>query len=409
MSLMIDRGLYRAVFDELAGEKTMVFLAGPRQVGKTTLAASIAADYSNSASVNWDVVVDRRQILREPYFFTTLPRRDETTPLVVFDEIHKFRGWKAYLKGVFDRHGRQYRFLVTGSGRLDTYRRGGDSLAGRYLLFHLWPFTLAELAGRRLPMARFLNDITGLVTGKLAGLEATWRRLTAFSGFPEPFVAAKPASYRRWSSTYHRQVIREDIRDLTDIRAIGDLETLFALLPERVGSALSVKSLAEDLKVAYNTVRNWLEAFERFYVVFTITPWTRQVVRAIHKERKLYLFDYGLIDEPAARFENMVALELYRAVQLWNDLGQGRFSLHYVKNKEQQEVDFLIADGHRPLLLIETKRADAEVTPALKKFQAQLGAPALQLLDSGDAFRRVPNGDRDIVVAPAWMWLPRLP
>lgn len=406
---MLDRPIYRAVWDELSREKTMIFLSGPRQVGKTTLAMSLASGYSNRAAVNWDVVDDRRRILKDPYFFASLARRDETKPLVVFDEIHKYRAWKSYLKGAFDRYGQEFRFLVTGSGRLAIYRRGGDSLAGRYLLFHLWPFTLAELAGRNLSMPRFSADLTGVVTDGAASHEATWRRLAASSGFPEPFVAARPASYRRWSDAYHRQVIREDIRDLTEIKAIGDLETLFALLPERVGSALSIQSLAEDLKVAYNTVRSWIDAFERFFVAFTIAPWTRKVTRAIHKERKLYLFDYGLVENAAARFENMVALELHRAVQMWNDLGLGRFALHYLKTKEKHEVDFLIADGPRPLVLVEAKCSDTQVTPALKKLQAQLGVPAVQLVDSGDTFRRVPNGDQEILVAPAWMWLPRLP
>ncbi|MBN1418224.1 MAG: ATP-binding protein [Planctomycetes bacterium] len=406
---MIERPLYTAAWDELSAEKAMVFIAGPRQVGKTTLAEAIGRAFPNRLHLNWDVESDRARILKAPYFFAEMPRRDASPPLVVFDEIHKRRGWKAYLKGVYDRFGREFRFLVTGSGRLDTYQRGGDSLAGRYLLFHLWPFTLAELAGRRVSIDSFRADPLGVIAGDLGSLEKTWRRLASSSCFPEPYVAARPASYRRWSSTYSSQIVREDIRDLTGIRAIGDLETLFVLLPERVGSPLSITSLAEDLEVAYNTVRSWLDAFERFYLVFTITPWTRRVVRAIHKERKTYLFDHALIEDPAPRFENMVALELFRAVELWSDLGHGRFSLHYVKNKEQDEVDFLIADGRRPILLVEAKRADPQVSRALRKFQDQLGVPAVQLLDEGDSFRTVPNGAKTILVAPAWMWLPRLP
>jgi len=405
----MERPMYTAAWEELSAEKAMVFIAGPRQVGKTTLAETIARTFPNHLHVDWDVADDRARILREPYFFAEMPRRDASAPIVVFDEIHKHRTWKGYLKGVYDRFAREFRFLVTGSGRLDIYQKGGDSLAGRYLLFHLWPFTLAELAGRRVPIDRFRADPLGVVPGDVGSIEKTWRRLAASSGFPEPYLARKPASYRRWSAIYHRQLVREDIRDLTGIRAIGDLETLFALLPERVGSPLSITSLAEDLKVSYNTVRSWLEAFERFYVVFTIAPWTRRVVRAIHKERKTYLFDYALVEDPAARFENMVALELFRAVQLWSDLGHGRFSLHYVKNKEKDEVDFLIAEGRRPMLLVEAKRSEPQVSRALRKFQDQLGIPAVQLMDEGHTFQKVPNGAQTILVAPAWMWVPRLP
>jgi hypothetical protein len=409
MDEMIDRPLYRAAWEELSAEKAMVLLSGPRQAGKTTLAESLAESFTNHVFVNWDVIPDRKRLLAAPYFFAELPRRDETRPLVVFDEIHKYRGWKNYLKGVHDRFGRRFQFLVTGSGRLDIHRRGGDSLAGRYRLFHLWPFTLAELGGRRAPFEAFWADPLGVVTSDVGPLETTWRRLAKFSGFPEPHVKGKPASYLRWSNTYHRQVIREDLRDLTGIRNIGDVETLFALLPGRVGSPLSIPSMVEDLKVAYNTVKSWLSALERFFVIFMIAPWTRQVVRTIHKDRKAYLFDHALIEDEGARFENMVALELHRAVALWNDLGLGRFSLHFVRNKDQHEVDFLIADKRRPLLLVEVKRSDPQPSPALKKFQAQLRVPAVQITDEGETFRTVPNGEQTILVAPAWRWVPRLP
>jgi uncharacterized protein len=406
---MIDRPLYRHAWEELSSEKSMIFLAGPRQVGKTTLAASIASRFPNRIGVNWDVPRDRTLILRRPDFFAELPRRDPSKPLVVLDEIHKHRAWRNYLKGVYDRFGGEFHFLVTGSGRLDTYRRGGDSLAGRYLLFHLWPFTLAELAGRGVTIDRFRADPLSVVTEGTAQLRAIWCRLGSFSGFPEPYVKARPESYRRWAGTYHRQVIREDIRDLTGLKSMGDVETLFTLLPDRVGSPLSITSLSEDIKASYNTVRSWIDVLERFFVAFTITPWARNVVRAIHKERKLYLYDCALVEDPAARFENMVALEVFRAVSLWNDLGYGRFALHYIKNKEGEEVDFLIAEGRRPVLLIEAKRSDSQVAPSLKKFQGQLEVPAVQLIDEGDSYRLIPNGEERILVAPAWMWLPRLP
>jgi hypothetical protein len=406
---MIARPLYVASWHDLAASKAMVFMAGPRQSGKTTLAKAIAAQSPNRAYLNWDVVSDRAVLLRSPYFFEAVDRRDESPPLVVLDEIHKYRNWRNYLKGAYDRFHEDYRFLVTGSGRLDMYRRGGDSLAGRYALFHLWPFTLAELAGRRQTLAEFWSDPLGVIGDADGTAEQTWRRLARFSGFPEPFVKADPRVYRRWSTTYHAQLIREDIRDLTGILAIGDLETLFSLLPERVGSLLSVSSLAEDLKVAFNTVRSWLQVLERFFLVFSIQPWTRQIARAIQKTRKLYLLDYASIDDAAARFENMVAVELLRAVTTWNDLGYGSFGLHYVRNKEKQEVDFLLTERRRPRLLVETKLTDTAADRPLRRFQDQLQVPAVQLTNEGTTFRRVSNGDQMILVAPAFRWLPRLP
>ena len=179
-------------------------------------------------------------------------------------------------------------------------------------------------------------------------------RLESLSGFPEPYLSGRAATYRRWSGTYSRQLVREDIRDLGGIRSAIDVETLYDLLPSKVGSPLSVPSLAQDLKVAYNTVQSWLALFERFFLTFSLPTWTARVARAIHKERKIYLLDAPRIEDPAARFENLAALELWRAVSCWNALGEGDFSLHFVRNKEKQEADFLIVEGRKPLLLIET-------------------------------------------------------
>jgi predicted AAA+ superfamily ATPase len=406
---MIDRPLYADAWAELAADKAMVFMAGPRQSGKTTLARAIAGGFANRDYVSWDVATDRARMLRDPYFFETIDRIDASRPLVVFDEIHKFRGWRNYLKGAYDRFHHEFGFLVTGSGRLDLYRRGGDSLAGRYALFHLWPFTLAELAGRRASIGTFWNEPAGVVPDAGRDAEAAWRNLGRFSGFPEPYVRASERSYRRWSAAYHGQLIREDIRDLTGILSIDSVATLFTLLPERVGSLLSVTSLAEDLKVAYNTVAAWLHVLERFYLIFSIAPWTRRVARATQKARKVYLFDCAAIEDRAARFENMVALELLRAVTSWNDLGYGPFGLHFVRNKEKEEVDFLVTEKRKPRLLVETKSSEMSASRALVRFQEQLSVPAVQLTDEGATFRRMSRGHHQVLVAPAWMWLPRLP
>jgi predicted AAA+ superfamily ATPase len=216
-------------------------------------------------------------------------------------------------------------------------------------------------------------------------------------------------SYRRWTTTYSSQLIREDIRDLTGIRSIGEAETLYYLLPSRVGSPLSVPSLAADLKVSYNTVLNWLSAFERFFLTFSITPWAKRIARAIQKERKVYLFDIPRIEDPGARFENMIALELWRAVTNWSDLGQGQFSLHFVKNKELQEVDFLIVNNRKPFLLIEAKLSESSPTVPLRKFQSALNIPAVQLNEEAEGYRLFSNNGQSILVAPAYQWLSQLP
>ncbi len=406
---MDKRTLYAKIWIELQEEKSMLFLTGPRQAGKTTFADIISRTFVNSLYFNWDIPSHRADLNNDPTFFENIKRRDPSTPLIIFDEIHKYKDWKNYLKGIYDQFKKEYSFLVSGSGRLDTYQKGGDSLAGRYLLFHLWPFTIAELGKRNLAYSDFLKNPLKISMENNDKLRETWIRLSKLSGFPEPYLSNKTATYRRWSNTYSNQLIREDIRDLTGIKSINDVETLYYLLPSRTGSPLSIPSLARDLKVSYNSVHNWLSGFERFYLIFSISPWTNKISRAIQKERKIYLWDVPRIEDPGAKFENMVAIELWRAITNWNDMGYGRFSLHFIKNKEQQEVDFLIADNHKPLILIEAKLSDEQPSQALKKFQTALKIPAVQLTNNGDGFKTLSNQNQSILIAPAYQWLSQLP
>jgi predicted AAA+ superfamily ATPase len=406
---METRDLYVKTWQDLASEKSMVFLIGPRQVGKTTLSEIISTSFTNRLYFNWDIPQHRTRLLENPFFFEELVRKDPSAPLITFDEIHKYRDWKNYLKGVYDKYHSAYCFLVSGSGRLDLYQKGGDSLAGRYFLFHLWPFTIAEVGNIRKEIDGFLKDPLGI---PLAGGEAMlekWKRLSSLSGFPEPYLSSRVTTYRRWTTTYSSQLIREDIRDLTGIRSIGEIEALYFLLPSKVGSPVSIPSLAGDLKVSYNTVQNWLTVLERFFLIFSITSWSKKIARAIQKERKVYLFDAPRIEDPGARFENMIALELWRAVTNWNDLGHGQFSLHFIKNKEKQEVDFLIANNRKPFLLIEAKLSESTPTVPLRKFQSALNIPAVQLNEEGEGYRLLSNEGQSILIAPAYQWLSQLP
>ncbi|MCX5814114.1 MAG: ATP-binding protein [Proteobacteria bacterium] len=406
---MKARSLYTRIWQELATDKEMVFLAGPRQTGKTTLARIISGNFPNTLYWNWDIPADRARLLENPAFFEEVVRKDNSIPFIIFDEIHKYRDWKNYLKGVYDGYREQYRFLVTGSGRLDMYQKGGDSLAGRYLPFHLWPFTIAELAEANRSMEEFLRDPLYVTMERTGELQIIWSQMEEVSGFPEPFLINRPASYRRWSQTYAGQIIREDIRDLTDVKSVANMETLYALLPSRTGSSLSVTSLAETLHCSYNAVRSWLDIFERFFLVFSIPAWTDKVARAIQKERKYYLWDVPRIKDPGVRFENMVAIELWRAVTCWNNRGLGSFSLHFVRNKEKEEVDFLVANEHHPLFLIEAKLSESRPSKTLLKFQRMLGIPAIQLIREDDTFRLLSNDGLPILIAPAPQWLSLLP
>ncbi len=406
---MHNRHFYVSIWKELAPEKSMIFVAGPRQAGKTTLSKLIARSYTNNYYFNWDIAEHRTQFYSNPAFFEGVRRKDNSIPLIILDEIHKYKDWKNYLKGIYDQFHENYQFIVSGSGRLDIYQKGGDSLAGRYYMFHLFPFTIAELANRNSTIETFLTDPLHISMGQAKRNKEIWDMLSILSGFPEPYLSGRETTYRRWSNTYSHQLIREDIRGIVDIRDIADLETLYLLLPSKTGSPLSVPSLANDLKVSYNTVRNWLEVFERFFLVFSIPTWTEKIARAIQKERKIYLWDTPRIKDPAARFENIVAIELYRAVTLWNDMGYGNFSLHFVKDKEKREVDFLLANNNEPFLLVEAKMSDEQPSKSLQIFQRALSIPAVQLTNGGDSYRLISNDNNKILIAPAYQWLSQLP
>ena len=339
---MENRTPYINVWKELARDKAMIFLTGPRQAGKTTLSRIIAGSFANSLYFNWDVAEHRARILHDPSFFTRLIRKDASVPLIILDEIHKYKDWKNYLKGVYDEYSKEFKFLISGSGRLDIYQKGGDSLAGRYFLFHLFPLTISELGGRSLAFPEFMKDPLQISMAESGRMKEIWQQLSALSGFPEPYLSGRETTYRRWSKTYARQLVREDIRDLTGIKTTQDVETLYEILPTRIGSPLSVSTITGILKLSYNTVRNWLDVLERFYLIFSIPTWTGRIARAIQKERKCYLFDYPRIKDPAARLENMIAVELWRAVSSWTQAGLGRFRLSFLKTKDGAEVDFLI-------------------------------------------------------------------
>ncbi|MBI4368713.1 MAG: ATP-binding protein [Elusimicrobia bacterium] len=405
---MKERALYASLWETLAKTKSMIFLAGPRQVGKTTFAKIIGSRFANQTYFNWDLITHKKMLIENPLFFEQVERKNAEPPLVIFDEIHKFRRWKNYLKGVYDEFGRDYKFLVLGSGRLNVFQKGGDSLAGRYFLFTLWPFTLAELANNRIPFDDFVKNPL-LFPDESKTSANIWKQLGQTSGFPEPFLASSERHYRLWSNTYQKQLIREDIRNLTAIKNMDETEILFSLLPSKVGSTLSLDSIARDMQISFNSVRRWIETFEDFFMVFRIAPWTKKIARAITKEKKLYFYDYAMITSEAAKFENMAALELWRAAANWTESGLGSFSLHYVRNKEKQEVDFLIKRDTAPFLLIETKLSDESPAPSLIKFQNQLNVPAVQLVNKTGICKIISNGNQKLLIISASRYLAGLP
>ncbi len=407
--ITIKRNHYNNIYKGLSRFKPMIFMAGPRQVGKTTLAKDIGAAFNNLHYFNYDIIENRKEIIENAYFYENLNRRDSSRPLIILDEIHKFYDWKNYIKGVYDRDADKYHFLILGSGRLNLYKKGGDSLAGRYLLLHLWPFTIGELAGAESDFKQFKANLLSISDKEGAFLSSSWKHLFELSGFPEPFLSESKEFYNIWSRNYSRQLLREDIHDIEQIKKSDQIALLFSLLPTRVGSPLSIDNIAGDISVSFDTAKSWLQIFDSFFLTFSITPYSPKISKSITKRKKIYMMDYVRVESGPIRFENMVALEIYRAVNNWNDSGWGDFSLHYVRNKQKEEVDFLIADRGVPIILVETKQSEIEPSGPLIKFQNMFQVPAVQLINKRDVYKIYSNGNLKTAVISAEKWLARLP
>ena len=373
------RPLYRGMVERLAfGHGKMAFLAGPRQVGKTTLARQLLPASPAGLYFTWDDPVFRRAWLKDPA--ALVPRTVGTSPVIVFDELHKAPRWKGRLKGLWDLRGTEARILVTGSARLDLFRRGGDSLVGRYFLFRVHPFSLGEVAGTPVPPAGLAAAAARSLPGKSRELAV----LLEHGGFPEPFLRRDSAFTNLWRRTRTERMIREDLRDLNRVSEVSLVEAAVALLPERVGSLFSMKSLAEDLEVSPATVKRWMDWLSRLYLVHAVPPYERHVARSLKKQPKVYFWDWSEIPAPGARFENLVAGHLLKAVHAWTDSGVGTFDLRFVRDKEKREVDFLVVRDRKPWMLVECKASETAPSPHLIRFAEVLGVEiALQLVAVG--------------------------
>ncbi len=341
MAEMRTRYLETAVGDDL--NDRMVFVAGPRQVGKTTLATLLARRYSNSVYLNWDNRTHRDRILRQEW--------DPDSQILVFDELHKYDRWKGLIKGIWDTRRNNERIIVTGSSRLDTYRRGGDSLLGRYHLYRLHPFTASELDGDRKesdPAEPF-----ELTFGKAP--QDTVRHLMAYGGFPEPCLSGRSRTHRRWLQERFERVFREDIRDTTVVRSLSQIELLGAMMPKRVGSPLSLNAISEDLEVSAHTVRTWVDLLCRNYYTFPVAPYHRRIERAVKKAAKYYLWDWSEVADEGARFENLVASHLLKFCHFLRDAEGINAELRLLRDREKREVDFVVLWNDKPWFLIECK------------------------------------------------------
>lgn len=339
----------------------MVFLGGPRQVGKTTLARIIAAQFKFSTYLNWDSRPHRKAVLNAQW--------SPENEMLIFDELHKYRRWKNLIKGIWDTRSPGQKIVVTGSSRLDIYRRGGDFLQGRYHYYRLHPFTLKEISAPAGTVPAMPTKPPLLEFGQPGSDLA---HLLKFGGFPEPCLSGSERTLKRWQRQRFERVFREDIREVESLRSLSEVELLGSLLPERVAAPLSFNSLAADLEASPKTIKAWIELLCRNYYIFRVPPYHRRLQRALKKESKYYLWDWSEVPGDGARFENLVASHLLKFCHHFQDVFGLAVDLFYLRDLEKREADFLITWEKTPWLIFECKLTAGGSLAALNYFADRL-------------------------------------
>ncbi len=396
---MINRHLEKICFHDEFGRQ-MRFISGPRQIGKTTLAKNFLHRLNfDQLYFNWDLRAVRDRYIQDPYFFETDiydAQEHGERAWICLDEIHKMPKWKNILKDYFDRFEEEVRFIVTGSARLEWFQKSGDALTGRYFLFHLLPLTLSEAAGNSMPQLREGERAEDFIERRIAKVryeQDLLEQLLNYSGFPEPFTRASHRFFRRWQKDTTDQIIREDVRDMTRIIETENIASLILRLPVRIGSPLSLNALREDIQASYTAVKNAISALQLTCVIFLIPPYSRNVSRALKKEKKCYFYDWTRCPNSAVRFENYVAVELKTLIELWNDSGLGLLDLCYVRTKDGRETDFLITRDGQPWCLLEAKLSDDPVESHHRKHSEVLGRiPVVQITQKPKVVKKSKEG-----------------
>ena len=350
------------VGDHFANNRQMAFLSGPRQVGKTTLANGLlpkAKYYNYDRSKDALLFASGPDAVADDAGIAAPALRSNG---IVFDELHKFSGWKRFLKGFFDVYGKGLPVAVTGSARLNVYKRGGDSLMGRYFPYRMHPLSVGELAGGKVDLDRLYREPKSAKHGLIADL-------LRLGGFPEPFLAGSDRFCNRWRNARRDLIFHEDLRDLSRVQDIRGVRALADLLAARVTGGVNYSNLAVDLQVTPDTVKSWIGLLESVYEVYVVRPWSRNVANTIRKQPKVYFWDWSAVKTGGMRNENFIASHLLKSIQWWADSGLGDFGLYYVRDKQQREVDFLIAKDGSPYMLVECKSSlDEPLSPALRYF-----------------------------------------
>jgi uncharacterized protein len=348
----------------------MVFIGGPRQVGKTTLATSFIKKYhaGHPAYLNWDNELNRQTINKSEW--------DKNEPIMVFDEIHKKKGWQSLIKGIYDVWKGSQNFIVTGSARLDLYRKGGDSMLGRYHYYRMHPFSLPELGITKINLDKLFK----------------------FGGFPEPLAKEDETEIRRWHLQRLSKLVRQDLRDLEHVNDLDKVELLAETLSTRVGSALSIKSLAEELATSDKTVKRWIQILDSLYFCFQLSPFGSTKIKAIKKAQKLYLWDWSQIEDTSDRFENMVASHLLKLCDYWQDALGYRTELRYIRDETGKECDFVVLKDRKPVFAVECKYQSTDIDPNVIFFKSKI--------NNIPKWYQVHMGDVERIISPDFKILP---
>lgn len=361
--------------EHFKADTQMAFIAGPRQVGKTTSCTSFSKRH---LYFNWDNEDDRQLILSGPAAVAGKIGAVKTQ-IIIFDELHKYPNWKNFLKGFYDTYSKsRFHVIVTGSSRLDIYRKGADSLMGRYFMYHMFPLSVAEIVHKGIPDGEILppkridkNDFIAL---------------QRFGGFPEPYLKRNVRFYNRWKRTRLKLLFREDLRDTARIHEVGQVELLAEFLRQQSGQLVNYAAMARKIRASQDSIRRWISVLESLYYCFTLRPWTKNVSRSLLKEPKIFLSDWSLVDDPGARNENMVACHLLKAVCWWQDIGLGEYGLNFLRTKDKREVDFLVTKKNKPWFIVEVKSSkNRSLTKHLEYFQTRIGSKhAFQVMMDAD-------------------------
>ena len=398
--------IYTSVIKEhFKNHRQMIFLSGPRQAGKTTVSLMAKEFTSQFSYLNWDNL-DHRKIVLEGVesvaSFAGLDRLTLEEPIIVFDEIHKYSKWKTFLKGFFDTYKEKVKIIITGSSLLDIYKKGGDSLMGRYFPYRLHQLSIAklqrvELSGKEInePFQSKSND---------------FEKLLKNGGFPEPFIKNDPKFLNRWKTLRQEQLIREDLRDLSRIQELGQIEILAEILKHQSGQLTNYSSIAKKVNVSSDTIRRWIKTLQSFFYCFTVQPWSKNIPRSLIKEPKIYLWDWINVEEEGSRVENLVASHLLKAVHFWTDCGFGQYDLWFIRDKERREVDFLVSQDKKPWFLIEVKLSSkGGISKNLAYFQDKIKAKhAFQVVFDMDYIPRDCFKHSEPIIVPAQTFLTQL-